>query len=525
MGSDASISEPITAAGRSRAHDPWLVFLWLSLALTLVRLVALFLTPLELYPDEAQYWLWSRDLAFGYYSKPPMLAWLIALTTGIGGSAEPWVRLSSPLLHAATGLILFRVGRRLYDDRTAFWGGILYLLMPGVQLSAGIASTDAPLLFFASLALWAYVAFQDRPSARTALLAGLALGGAFLSKYASLYLLIGVGLHLLSTPEARRGWSPLRIASALIGLAVVAAPNLVWNALNDFSTVAHTAANADWNLSNLFHPLEALEFLVSQTMVLGPVPLAVILIGATRFLMGRLVLPGSDRLLLAFVLPPLILVFIQALLSRANANWAAVAYAPAVVLAAAWLLRWAGRRWLIWGVAFQAGLAALVLILATWPTLADQIGLGGSFKRVRGWEVGAERILAAADAHGPGIVIATDDRFLYNSLAYYGRERLAEPDAPGLTMWVREAHAQNQAEAVDPLTVDQGRRVLMASIETRFRPEFVADFTRFSGWTDASVRLDPTRSRDLAVGLGEDFRPQPRDPETGLPVPVSPTQP
>ncbi len=35
-------------------------------ALTVARLVALFTTPLELYPDEAQYWLWSRTLDFGY---------------------------------------------------------------------------------------------------------------------------------------------------------------------------------------------------------------------------------------------------------------------------------------------------------------------------------------------------------------------------------------------------------------------------------------------------------------------------
>jgi len=525
MGSDTSISVASRATEGRSLHDPWRVLLWLTLGLTLARLLALLISPLELYPDEAQYWLWSRDLAFGYYSKPPMLAWLIALTTGAGGDNEFWVRLSSPLLHAATGLILFKVGERLYDPQTAFWGGVLYLLMPGVQLSAGIASTDAPLLFFASLALWAYVAFQDRPTARTALLAGLAMGGAFLSKYASLYLLIGVALHLLMVPSSRRGWTAARIGSAVAGLAIVAAPNLIWNALHDFSTVTHTAANADWNLSNLFHPGEALEFLASQTMVLGPVPLAVILIGTVRFGLRRFDISEADRLLLAFVAPPLVLVFVQAFLSRANANWAAVAYAPAVILAAAWLLRWNARRWLLGGVAFQAFIALMVLVFAAWPPLADRAGLGGSFKRVRGWETGTERILAAAEALGPGTVIATDDRFLYNSLAYYGRDRLAAPGAPDLTMWVREAHAQNQAEAVDPLTVDQGQRVLMASIEARFRHEFVADFGQFGGWTDASVQLDPERTRDLAIGIGEDFRPQPRDPATGLPVAVSPTQP
>lgn len=504
---------------------PWRRLVLLTLGLTLLRLMVLFTTPLELYPDEAQYWLWSHDLAFGYFSKPPMLTWLIALTTGVSGDAEPWVRLSSPILHALTGLILFRVGQRLYDTRTAFWGGVLYLLMPAVQLSAGIASTDAPLLFFASLALWAYVALQDRPSARTALLAGLAMGGAFLSKYAALYLLIGVALHLLWAPGSRAAWNPIRIVAAVFGFVLVAAPNLIWNAAHDFSTVTHTAANADWRLSDLFHPLEALEFLVSQTMVLGPVPLAVLLIGAVRITLSRLEAPEPDRLLLAFIAPPLVLVFVQALLSRANANWAAVAYAPAVILAAAWLLRWNARRWLVGGLAFQALVAVMVLLFGAWPSLADRVGLGASFKRVRGWETGAERIVNAAEAMGPGAVIATDDRFLYNSLAYYGRDRLARPGAPELTMWVREAHAQNQAEAADPLTPEQGRRVLMASVVSEYRPEFVADFASFTGWRDISVRLDPDRTRDLAIGVGEGFQPRPRDPQTGLPVLISPTQP
>src|SRR4051812_48177555 len=92
----------------------WRVAICLALGLTLLRIVALFVTPLELYPDEAQYWLWSRDLRWGYVSKPPMIAWVIAATTAIGGQAEAWVRLGAPLAHAGAMLALYGVGRRLY---------------------------------------------------------------------------------------------------------------------------------------------------------------------------------------------------------------------------------------------------------------------------------------------------------------------------------------------------------------------------------------------------------------------------
>ena len=56
--------------------------------LTAIRLVALKYSVVDLFFDEAQYWAWSRELAFGYFSKPPLLAWTIALGERICGSAD-----------------------------------------------------------------------------------------------------------------------------------------------------------------------------------------------------------------------------------------------------------------------------------------------------------------------------------------------------------------------------------------------------------------------------------------------------
>ncbi|MEO0674467.1 MAG: hypothetical protein AAFY32_05610, partial [Pseudomonadota bacterium] len=45
-----------------------------------VRLIALGTSQLDLGPDETQYWFWAQSPAFGYFSKPPMIAWLIGAT-------------------------------------------------------------------------------------------------------------------------------------------------------------------------------------------------------------------------------------------------------------------------------------------------------------------------------------------------------------------------------------------------------------------------------------------------------------
>src|SRR2546423_14475763 len=70
----------------------------------LLRLVYLaWQCPLDLSPDEAHYWDWSRHLDWSYYSKGPGVAWLIRLSCelfgslagGLTGSAMAAVRLAA----------------------------------------------------------------------------------------------------------------------------------------------------------------------------------------------------------------------------------------------------------------------------------------------------------------------------------------------------------------------------------------------------------------------------------------------
>ncbi|MAT33849.1 MAG: glycosyl transferase, partial [Ponticaulis sp.] len=78
----------------------WQTFLLLSgLGLLLLRILTVVFTTLNLGPDEAQYWRWSTSFDWGYYSKPPMIAWVIGVETFLFGDAEWAIRIGSPLFH------------------------------------------------------------------------------------------------------------------------------------------------------------------------------------------------------------------------------------------------------------------------------------------------------------------------------------------------------------------------------------------------------------------------------------------
>jgi len=501
----------------------WSAAILLTAGLTLARLVALFRTPLELYPDEAQYWLWSRTLDFGYYSKPPMVAWAIWATTHLGGDSEALVRLSAPLFQAIATLCVFALGRRLYGGAAALAAAGLYSLAPAVQLSGLVVATDAPLLAFLGLTLVAYVDLQPaRGAKRLALAAGFgaALGLAFLSKYAAAYAVIGVALHLILSREARRAWSAPAAALALAAFALILSPNLVWNAQHGFATLHHTAANAAWGQRSPFNPLNALKFLATQFGVFGPIPMGALIAGLALAARRRAV-SREDLLLLCFTLPPILIVTVQAFLSRANANWSGAGYLAGSVLVASWLVRWRARRWLTAAIGIQALIAAVILLVLVQPRAADALGGSNSLKRLRGWSQTAELVTERARVEAPAglTAIAVNNRFTYYALAYYGRAYFREPGAAPLTSWMLTGKPENQAESSAPLDVAHGRRVLGVIYEGNHRDLMMGDFTRVLGRELDSVFLDRKHQRRIELFVGEGFNPRPRDPVTGRPTP------
>jgi hypothetical protein len=189
------------------------------------------------------------------------------------------------------------------------------------------------------------------------------------------------------------------------------------------------------------------------------------------------------------------------------------------VLTAGWMLRWRARRWLTAAVALQAVVAALVLLVAVNPRVADALGGSNGLKRLRGWQQTARLVTDRARAEEPAglSAVAVDNRFLYYALAYYGRDYFGRPGAAPLTYWLRIGRPANQAEASAPLDARHGARVLAVDYEGRMGEEMAGDFARTLGREIDTVWLDRKHQRKLVLFVGEGFRPAPRDPVSGLP--------
>src|SRR5215467_12170787 len=137
---------------------------WLFiLALTAIRLSMLATTDLEF--DEAHYWMWSERLAPAYFSKGPGVAFAIRASTAVFGSNEFGVRFFSPVLAAATSLLLFYFARRLFGDAAGLWTVIALTATPIFNIGAVVMTIDALSIFFWVAAMSTFwLAVEKSPS-------------------------------------------------------------------------------------------------------------------------------------------------------------------------------------------------------------------------------------------------------------------------------------------------------------------------------------------------------------------------
>ncbi|MDI9408741.1 MAG: glycosyltransferase family 39 protein [Candidatus Pacebacteria bacterium] len=451
-------------------HYGWSSVLILVLSIMAVRLLMIAGANISLYGDEAQYWLWGKSLEFGYFSKPPMVAWLIRLTSSIFGDQEFGVRMGAPVVQAVTALILYAAAREIFRGQeraslAAHRTALVYSLMPGVMVSGLVISTDVPLLCFWSLALLFVLRARRSNHWRDWLGLGLALGLGLLSKYSmglfilSLLIAAVVVREELSDNGAENGLrqtNHLTLKNSRLWLAIglgllVYSPNLVWNIQHQMVSFRHTASNAG-TIGLQLHPGHMGEFLLGQLAIFGPISFILLLILIATGMRRRKpqnappnprLAVGTARFLVIFIAPPLIFAMGVALLNRANINWAAASYSAASLWLGWYFAVEFKDRPLFPRARLRYWLWVSVVILGTmvgvtagyYREIMQQLGIELTRRNdplVRlgdGQRLGdavLAQLLAEAKTSGTIPILATDDRMIFATLAFYIRPPVAQ---------------------------------------------------------------------------------------------------
>ncbi len=416
------------------------------LLLTLYRGWVLYNSGIDLYMDEAYYWGWSKSFEFGYYSKPPMIAWVIGVFTQLCSDHWFCVKLPALILHPVTSVVIYLISKELFDEETGFWSAITYITLPSVSLSSMIISTDVLLLLFWSLTMLMFVKAIKTDNNIYWFGAALAAGCGLLSKYTMIIFLPSVFLYLAFSNRHRAVLKNPKLYLTLIIAALIYIPNLIWNYNHHFVSFMHTKEISEIE-RDLFHPEKMIEFLAAQFAVFGPVTF-----GALIYLLFKRSLYRYEnyKLLYVFTFTFLGLITLQALLSRAFANWAAPSYVAATVLVASYLYR-EKRTLLKAAIAINIGIAVMFYHYHSIAKILDVelTSKTDPYKRVLGWSSLAQEVEKILKAH-PGYKLLCDDREIMAQLVYY-----IKPHPFDAGYWNMDGSLSNHYE----LTIDMNEKV------------------------------------------------------------------
>jgi len=199
---------------------------------------------LQLAPDEAFYWYWAKNLSLSYVEHPPMVAYIMALFTWIGGDKEFFVRIGGLLCTLVTQIFLYATVRRLRCEDAALPWEVLFVLNSTLLFSGGciIQTPDTPLLLFWTIALYGCTRVVTGGGKGGWYVAGIALGLGLLSKYTMVLMVPCVLAFLLFSPP-HRYWLARKepYLATLLGVLIFS-PVIVWNMQHHWASVAFQLA-------------------------------------------------------------------------------------------------------------------------------------------------------------------------------------------------------------------------------------------------------------------------------------------
>ncbi|MFZ4765742.1 MAG: ArnT family glycosyltransferase, partial [Roseimicrobium sp.] len=406
----------------------------LLLALFVARLAFLpfFCHVTDLAGDESYYWAWGQRPDWCYFSKPPLIGWLMGLVGLATGNAEWGIRLAALLFGTASLWFLQALARAMFDASAARIALLLAALCPANVALNLFFTIDAPLVLCWSAALLALWRVIEQPAMtwRWTLLALAMCVGVLAKQMMLVFPLLMVLLFALTSelrPLLRRTGLWLSIAAALLCLA----PVVWWNQQHQWITLQHTSHHFDARqMSGLMEWLgRFLSFPGMQSALFTPLTWLLMIAAAFGGLFNWASLDKRARLLVLFSAPGLVIFFLLALRQSINPNWPAAFYLSAVVLLAGQLTSALPiSLWMARMAKPALALAATMTVLTySLPLLIKGSGLEWHARldpldRVRGWsEIGAQagKLLEQTPRPRETFVLAVGHREHASQLAFY----------------------------------------------------------------------------------------------------------
>ncbi len=434
---------------------------FLIVAVAVFRLIYNWIYPLNISGDEAYYWSWGRQLDWGYYSKPPLIGWIMGLSRFLHMDFDAGIRTFSTLIGTCGLGMIYLLVSRLFNPRAAFWALCLVLSTIGNAALNICLTTDAPLAVCWCGALYSLWRLIEDPRPRWSILTILFIGVGSLAKQ-MMFVFFPVALLFLVLDREKRpllrrpilwisGWVP----------GLFSLPSVWWNSKHDWITVQHTSNHFHGSVFSIGKALSQFgEFIGGQVGLMGPVSFVLMVYVLVRLFARWKRLSSPVRYLLLFSAPQLLLFALFSFHRGVNPNWPLLFDLSALLLVAGYictqeerLFQWL-KRGVVVGLVFVAG---FYIGMVAVPASGMDTSRFYPLREVSGWSEYAEAVAKVQqdlpDADNT-MLIVSGHRYYAAALSFY------LPDRPTVFNWNTSGRIKSQYD-LWPGPSGEGRNALI----------------------------------------------------------------
>ena len=393
------------------------------LLIALIRILYVLSGHIDLSTEEAQYWLWSKNLDLSYYSKPPLIAYMNALSTFFLGDTEIGVRINAIITGFLVGIIVYLFSFYIFkEQKLAFFSSFFITGVLAFDIASIIFLTDTPLLLFWFLTSYYFFKSVVENRKKDWILTGIFGGLGFLSKYSMVFFFPVAVIFVLffKRKNIKNRWFYYSIVIA----SLFTLPVLIWNIQHDFVTFKHVATLEGAHVKHitLEKSISYIGDYIAGQILLNSVFLFPFF--AYAFYRG---FKDRKREEIFYLWFPAVFVFSVFLYisfkKRVEANWPAFAYSTFYILTAFYVYR---KKWF---KSFTAGfLGSLIfIVIFFYSPVVDKLGLTNLYppekdmtKRLVGWkELGRRITEIKEDLKTDKVFIFSHSYHIASELAFY----------------------------------------------------------------------------------------------------------
>jgi 4-amino-4-deoxy-L-arabinose transferase-like glycosyltransferase len=324
----------------------------LVLCILIIAIRFLFVPVMGIVPQDAYYDFYAQHLALSYYDHPPLIAYILRISTTLFGKKVFALKLADTIVTIFFLIAFYKLAGKFLSKNKTRLATALAISTVMISILSLISTPDVPLMLCWTLTVNCLHEAIWKKKNIYWIWAGISTGLSFDSKYTAVFLIAGlIGFLLLVKQYRKLLFSPWFLFYILCFIITIL-PVIVWNSQNQFASFKF---QSEGRLNEGLH-IDVSGFagvIGHQAGILLPILFFSLIYFIVRigkkygFAINHI--PADQLFLLSFFIPLFLGFFTVSFFYWVKLNWMMPSYITGIV----WVARFWKKKWLKYQLVFS----------------------------------------------------------------------------------------------------------------------------------------------------------------------------